>query len=199
MNQAVLNRSRSDKFQFVLELPKILKNSVDTIIQKPYSADSIQFACVGSPVPEIKIPSIGVPFGGQVYHTSSDSRPAYAPLNIKFFVDSGYQNYWILWKWLNLFNDSKEGITSMNNPLNQNREEIILTNPITEFSSNFQIYALDEFNNRIIEFNYKQAFITGLSNIDYSYQEPNEIICNATFVFNQLNVELLKDVNISSC
>jgi hypothetical protein len=199
MNQAVLNRSRSDKFQFVLELPKILKNSVDSVIQKPYSADNIQFTCIGSPVPEIKIPSVGVPFGGQVYHTSSDSRPEYEALKVKFFVDSGYQNYWILWKWLNLFNDSEQGITSMNNPLNENRENIILTNPITDFSSNFQTYALDEFNNRIIGFNYKQAIITGLSNIEYSFQEPSEIVCTATFVFNQLTVELLKDVNVSSC
>jgi hypothetical protein len=199
MNQSVLNRSRSDKFQFILELPKILKNSVDSVIQKPYSSDNVQFTCMGSPVPEIKIPSISVPFGGQVYHTSSDSRASYSQLAVKFFIDNGYQNYWILWKWLNLFNDSQEGTTSMNAPLNENRNEIILTNPITDFSSNFQIFALDEFNNRVVAFNYKQAFITGLSDIDYSYQEPNEILCTATFVFNQLNVELLKDVNVSSC
>lgn len=199
MNQAVLNRSRSDKFQFILELPKALKKTMDGVLQKEYNADSIQFTSIGSPVPEIKVPSVALPFGGQVYNTSSISRPAYPALPVKFFIDNGYQNYWILWKWLNLFNNATDGSTSLNDPLNSNTEEIILTNPITDYAANFQIFGLDEFNNKIISFNYKQAFITGLSNIDYSFQTQNEIICTATFVFNQLDVELLKDINVSTC
>ena len=104
MNQTVLNRARKDKFLFVLDIPNALKNIQDPVLQQNYNADPIQFTIVGSPVPKITVPSKEIPFGGQVYHTSSLSRPTYDPFNVKFFLDNGYQNYWILWNWLNLFN-----------------------------------------------------------------------------------------------
>jgi hypothetical protein len=199
MNQTVLNRSRSDKFAFVLELPKVLKQQQDIVLQKEYNADTIQFTTFGSPVPTITVPEVKVPFGGQVYNTSSISRPAYPPISLRFLVDNGYQNYWILWKWLNLFNDNKEGTTNLNAPLNSKKDDIILTNPIVDYAANFTLFGLDEFNNKIISFNYTQAFITGLSPIEFSFQNPAEITCTATFVFNQLRVDLIKDINVSSC
>ena len=50
-----------------------------------------------------------------------------------------------------------------------------------------------------MSFTYNQAFITGLSEFDFSYQEPEEISCTASFAFNQLEVQLIKNVNIPSC
>jgi len=199
MNQAILNRSRSDKFSFVLDLPKALKEQYDAILQKIYSADQIQFTTYGSPVPNIKIPELSVPFGGQVYNASSLSRPAYTPLTLKFLIDNGYQNYWALWKWLNLFNDSENSTTNLTSPLGEINQKIYLKNGMSDFTSNFSLFALDEFNNKIIEFKYTNAFITSLSPIEYSFQTSAEITCNATFAFNQLNINLLKDINISSC
>jgi hypothetical protein len=196
MNQAVLNRSRHDKFDFILDLPKALKKEQDIIMQNAYNADQIQFTTIGSPVPTISVPPIKVPYAGQNYHASSISRPAYDPLQVKFLLDNGYQNYWVLWKWLNLFNDSADSITSLTTPVDNNNR---LTNPMTDFTANFNLYGLDEFNKRIISFEYKNAFITQLSPINFSFQETNEINCTATFVFNQLHVNLLKDVNVSSC
>ena len=102
MQQPVLNRSRSDKFAFVLDLPKALKDQVNSVLDIT-NADPVQFTTFGSPVPAVSVPDINLAYAGQSYHTSSNSRPAYPPLNIKFLVDNGYQNYWILWKWLNLF------------------------------------------------------------------------------------------------
>ena len=199
MNQAVLNRSRSDKFLFVLDLPTYLKNQQDSVLEKMYDGNQIQFTTYGSPVPAITVPEKSVPFAGQVYHVSTLSRPAYPPLKISFFLDNGYQNYWVLWKWLNLFNDNNNSTTELTTPLNSNRENIILKNPMSDYTANFTLFALDEFNNKIMSFDYKQAFITGLSEINYSYQDPKEISCTATFVFNRLEVNLLKDINISSC
>ena len=199
MNQAILNRSRSDKFSFILDLPKALKEQHDSVLQTIYSANQIQFTTFGSPVPDIKIPEIKVPFGGQVYNASSLSRPPYTPITLKFLIDNGYQNYWILWKWLNLFNDTEDSTTELTSPLSENRKKIYLKNQMSDFTSNFSLFGLDEFNNRVIEFKYTQAFITGLSPIDYSFQTSAEITCNATFAFNQLNISLLKDINISTC
>jgi len=194
MNQAVLNRARKDKFLFVLDIPNALKNIEDPVLQSSYTADPIEFTIVGSPVPKISVPSKEVPFGGQTYHVSSLTRPTYGPFSVKFLLDNGYQNYWILWNWLNLFNDnttSTSQLTQVNNGY--------VSNPMSDFTSNFTIYTLDEFNNKLMSFTYTQAFITGLSEFDFSYQEPGEISCSASFAFNQLQVQLMKNVNIPSC
>jgi hypothetical protein len=198
MNQVVLNTSRNDKFLFVLDLPKALKNVTDSVLNSSYNADSIQFKTYGSPVPQISVPSIKVPYAGQNYNTSSITRPAYDPLKVNFLLDNGYQNYWILWNWLNLFNDSKDSTTDLTTVVGKIGDHYI-TNPMSDYTSNFTIYGLDEYNNKIISFTYKSAFITNLSEISFSHQDPKEIICSATFVFNQLYVDLLKDVNVSSC
>lgn len=199
MLQATLNRSRNDKFLLVLDLPIALKNAQDSVIQNKYSADPIQFTIYGSPVPKISVPEINLPFGGQILKVSSMSRPAYPSLDVKFLVGNGYQNYWILWKWLNLFNDSQNGTSDLNSPSNFIGENIRLTNPLSHYISNFTLFALDEFDNKIISFKYSNAFVTSLGQINYSYQDPTEITCDVSFAYNQLEVELLKDINISSC
>ena len=197
MNQAILNRSRVDKFSIVLDLPKYLKDNIDGVLQDAYNANSIQFTVIGSPVPAIQIPQIKVPFGGQNYNTSSNSRPAYEPLDLNFFLDNGYQNYWILWKWLNLFNDVYDSTSQMIKPLDV--KSTALKNPMNDFKANFTIYGEDEYNNKIISFRYEQAFIVGLSDIKYSFQNPEETTCNAKFAFDRLTVDLLRDINVSNC
>jgi hypothetical protein len=201
MNQAILNKSRSDKFLMVLDLPTELKKKFDHILESKYSADSIQFTTYGSPVPSVNVPSIDIPYDGQVYKTSSMSRPAYQPLNIKFFVDNGYKNYWILWQWLNLFNDAENstssiGIKEIYKDLNIDPK---LKISMTDLVSKFSIFALDEYNNKIISFDYTHAFPVFLGEINYSHQDPSEITCNVGFSFNQLRVKLLKNVNDASC
>ena len=140
MLQATLNRSRNDKFLLVLDLPIALKNSQDNIIQSKYSADPIQFTVYGSPVPKISVPEINLPFGGQSLKVSSMSRPSYPSLDIKFLVGNGYQNYWILWKWLNLFNDSKDSSSNLNTPTNLLNEKIRMINPFSQYISNFSLF-----------------------------------------------------------
>lgn len=195
MNQTILNRARKDKFLLVLDLPNALKNKQDSILQNSYSADPIEFTIVGSPVPKVTVPSREIPFGGQTYHVSGLTRPTYGPLNLKFLLDNGYQNYWILWNWLNLFNDNDTSSSQLTKIENSG----YAANPMSDFTSNFTIYTLDEYNNKLMSFTYTQAFITGLSEFDLSYQEPDEISCTASFAFNQLQVELIKDINIPSC
>lgn len=199
MNQTVLNRARSDKFLLVLDLPEALKKAQDSIMQSNYKPKQIQFTVFGSPVPEISVPEISVAYGGQSMKVSSMSRPTYPPLEVSFLVDNGYQNYWTLWKWLNLFNDSKTSSSNLNANANIIGEDIRLTNSLDQYISNFSLFALDEYDKQIISFKYSDVFITRLSPINYSYQDPSEITCNATFVYNQLQVDLLRDVNISSC
>ena len=196
MIQTPLNRSRNDKFQLILDLPLALKRLYNTTTGDHYKVDPIQFSVYGSPVPAINVPAVDVPYGGQVYRTSSFSRPAYEPLQIKFLVDNGYKNYWTLWNWLNLLNDYK---TSTSNAVTTKENSKILSNPMNEYTSSFIIYGLDEFNKKIISFEYTHAIPTSLSEISYSSQETNEINSTVSFVFDQLKVNLIKDVDQLNC
>jgi hypothetical protein len=202
MNQTILNRSRNDKFIMILDLPKAMKKKDDKILKENFKVDTIQLSIFGSPVPEVTVPDISLPFGGQVHKISSNSRPAYNPLTVKFLIDNGYKNYWILWNWINLFNDSKTSSSLMGNVngevSNYNLVPKII-NPISEYVSRFSIFSMDEFNNKIISFTYNNAFPTNLSEINFSNQDSSEITCTVTFSFNQLNVELVKNVNESTC
>lgn len=196
MYQSPLNRSRNDKFTMILDLPTAMKAISDPVLGTNYSADPIQFTIYGSPVPSITVPDINLPFGGQVARISSNSRPAYNPLTIKFLVDNGYKNYWILWNWLNLFNNSQTSssdIASFPNNINQ------LKNPVSTYVSTFNIFSLDEYNNKVVNFSYTNAFPTGLSEINFSNQDPSEVNCTVTFAFNQLNVTLLGNVDKVNC
>jgi len=199
MNQSILNQPRLDKFNLLLDIPLALKRNVDTVLGEDKNPNTIQFTVYGSPVPAIKIANINLPFGGQTYNTTSNTRAAYPPLDLKFILDNGYKNYWMLWSWLNLFNDAETGYTGMierANPFSTDwKEPQLLTNPFSDYSTSFTLYALDEFNNHVISFKYTDVFITGLSELNFSHQDENIITSTATFVYNQLKVELLNNVN----
>jgi len=186
----------------VLDLPKAMKNIYDPVLDENLKINPLQFSIYGSPVPAVSVPDINVGFGGQVYRLSSNSRPAYAPLTLKFLIDSGYKNYWILWNWLNLFNDAKTSISNITHATNVpiiGDKPVVIQNPITNYTSQFSIFSLDEFNKKIIEFKYTNAFPTNLTEINFSNQDPTETNCSVTFAFNQLQVELIKDVDKVSC
>jgi hypothetical protein len=201
MIQPSLNRSRNDKFILVLDLPTAMKKKYDETSDKFFSIEPLQLSIFGSPVPQISVPSLSVPFGGQVHKISSMSRPEYNPLTIKFLVDNGYKNYWVLWNWMNLFNDAQKSlseITKGTDLLNTNIKDPYIKNPVREYVSIFTIYGLDEYNNKIISFEYNNAFPTNLGELNFSNQDPSEINCSVTFSFNQLRVNLVKNVDDSS-
>lgn len=199
MNQSILNKTRNDKFLMVLDIPKYLKQTYDVELKRKYNADQIQFTTYGSPIPSVSVPSIDVPFDNQVYKASSLSRPAYQPLNVKFFIDNGYKNYWVIWKWLNLFNDAKTSKSEVHMEYMNNNKNAKLENPMQELVSTFSIFALDEYNNKIVQFKYNHVFPVSLSEINFSHQDPSEISCTASFAFNQMTVELLKNVDEENC
>ena len=202
MYQSSLNRSRNDKYLLIIDIPKALKDKEDCDSHKKITADPLQVTIFGSPVPDIKVPDIEVPYSGQVYRTSSLHRPAYTPLNVKFLVDNSYYNYWLIWNWINLFNDYKMGGSDINQAINipvLKNQTPELGSPMTDFTSRFSIFAMDEYNNKIISFDYTNVFPTSLGELNFSNREGNEIVCNATFSFNQLHVNRLMDPNTENC
>lgn len=198
MKQSILNSTKVDKFVLVLDIPEVLKGAVDPVLQDIIKADSLQFTTYGSPVPKVTIPAIALPYGGQTSYTSSFIREKTPSLNLKFQVDNGFQNYWLLWKWLNFFNDidnSSSEVTKGNGLLFN--KDISLTNPTYKYLTNFVLYGLDEYNNKIIAFRYKDVLIVSLGEINFTHQESSIITGSVEFVYNQLKIELLK--NVSNC
>jgi len=197
MQQAILNRARNDKFILILDIPKAVKDLYSDVLEDFQSVDKLQFTCYGSPVPTVAINPLEVPYGGQTMKVSTNARPSYPPLNLSFVVDNGWKNYWLLFSWLNLFNDQKTGIPSYN--YKNKTESVNIPNqnqiPLRDVVTSFSTYGLDEFNNKIIEFSYNSVSPVSLGDINFSHQDPSEITCRASFSFFQLNASLLKNVD----
>ena len=196
MNQSVLNKSRNDKFMFLFVLPVIFKKIYDPVLKKDLHDDKIEFSVYGISTPSVSVPSLSLGYSGQNYKTSSFSRPDYPPLELKFFLDNGYQNYYILWKWLNLFNNAVSSdtdiLTTNSIPFKKNEA---LKNPMSDYTSTIKVVTMDEYNNKLITFEYTDAFITSLGGLNYSHQEGVELSCTATFAYNQFYTILNNNVN----
>lgn len=189
VQQSILNKNRKDKFLLVLNLPNVLKeiNKLSSGDRKTdfLNLDSLQYSVYGSVVPTVAIPEVDMSYGGQTAKVSSLHRPAYGAVTVNFTVDNYYNNWWVLWKWLNLINDSRSGLynaADVNDPNGQ------YTN---SYQSNITVYGLDEYNNKKIQFDYIAAFITGLGEITYNYRDAEQLESSFTFVFGQLDVKLL--------
>lgn len=185
--QSLLNKSRTDKFLLVFDIPPILKNisrSLENqISNSTIIPDSVQFSIFGTIVPEIVVPAVENRYAGSTNYISSHSKNSYPPVNIKFAIDNQYSNYWTIFQWLNLLHDQKEG--------RYNAKDIIVNDSFRDYQTDLTIYGLDEFDNKCIKFTYKNAFPTSLNTIDYNYQESGEIVAGFVFVYSQLHIEMI--------
>ena len=186
--QSILNRSGKDKFLLVLNLPQILKKQALT--NDLFKLDPLQFSIFGTVVPSIQVPSNEVRFAGQSYNVSSYARPNYTPLPVNFIVDNKFRNYWLLWKWLTILNDPSSSFYTGTDPKYETWKERIETGIETEYQTSFSIISLNEYNQKLITFNFKNAFITNLGSINYDYNDPEMVKSTAEFQFSQLDVEL---------
>lgn len=188
--QSVLNRTSKDKFILVLNLPLVLRKKIPK--DELLSLDPLQISVFGTIVPEIAIPSTEVRFGGQAYNVTSHSRPNYPPLPVDFVIDNKFRNYWLLWSWLNILNESTTSYYSGINPNSSTWKDNIDSGILTEYQTNFSILGLNEYNQYTVEFLFKNAFITNLGGIMYNYTDTDIIKASAQFQFSQLEVKLLK-------
>lgn len=188
--QSILNKNRKDKFLLILNIPDVLKeiNKIDQNDResKYINLDSLQYSVYGSVVPASTIPEVDAAFGGQVTKFTSYNRPAYAPITVNFTVDNGFNNWWVLWSWLDLINNSSDGIYNTNDIVSS--DKVRITN---SYQSNITIYGLDEYNNKKIRFDYTNAFVTGLGEINYNYRDSDQIESSFTFAFSQFTPKLL--------
>ena len=110
--QSPLNKQRKDKFICVLTIPNVLRDQVKDIARRNTSVnfDSIQFSIYGAVAPPIEIPPVQIPYAGQTFKVTSYNRPSFPHLKIDFTVDNLFNNYWVIFKWLEVFNNSTQSI-----------------------------------------------------------------------------------------
>jgi hypothetical protein len=175
--QSHTNVARKDSFLLVLDLPCTLKPLLlkENRFCHGGSLDRLQFSVWGWVVPEVSVPSQEKPYGGQVFKHSSNARNAYEAININFTVDNRYDNYYILWKWLNLMNDTE---TSSSHSMN-------------DYMTTISVFALDERKEPVAEWVYHNAFITSLGGLNPSMRDTGELESTFTFDFSQLEMKLV--------
>ena len=190
VQQSILNKNRKDKFLLVLNLPNILKkvdkSSLGDRASKYLNLDSLQYSIYGSVVPNTTIPEIDMPYSGQVAKYTRYARPQYTAVTVSFTVDNGFNNWWVLWYWLNLINNSTEGTYNYDD-----LPDGLSYKNMHSYETNITVYGLDEYNNKKIQFDYLRAFITGLGEITYNYRDTEQIESTFTFAFSQLKPQLL--------
>ena len=188
MQQAMLNKSRADKFLLVFDVPPILKEFSKKFNQTNSTIipDSVQYSIFGTAVPEITVPAMENRYAGSTLYVSSHSKNPYPPVSVSFNVDNEYKNYWVIYQWLNLLHSEYEG---------RYNEREINTNAgdptFKDYQTDLTIYGKDEFNNNRIKFTYTKAFPTTVEGVEYSYQNPDEITSGFTFVYSQLHTEVI--------
>ena len=209
--QSPFNKARKDKFLFVMNLPPCLKEisrksdrSNETIIP-----DALQFSVYGAVIPEINVPAVQLRYSGQTLHNSSHARDPYPPVTVNFTVDNRYNNYWTIYKWLDLLNNAQysyyDADNLTNTDINKESNKKLKTNVNTplavvgydylRFRANFSLFALDEYDKRVMEFIYKEAFPTALGSINFNNRDTTEIETSFTFEFSQLEVSLIEQVD----
>lgn len=203
VTQSILNKARADKFILVLSTPEALKDksdktdrrinrkSVDKVIP-----DTMQFSIFGTVVPTISVPAVEQHYSGQTLKVSSHDRPSYGDVTVQFTIDNEYNNYWYIWRWLDVLNDSSTGAYDKYN--NNSRkfvtnDEKSIPSPdlLMDYQTDISIYGLSEYNKKQIEFKYTKAFPTELGDIAFSHRDTGELESSFIFSFSQLTVNLL--------
>lgn len=188
--QSPFNKARKDKFLLVLNFPEGLKRisqkmnrNNETIIP-----DSLQFSVYGAVVPDIEVPVVNVRYSGQTHAVSSLSRDPYPPVTVNFTVDNRFNNYFVIYKWLDILNDSKLAIYDPKNLTTSQDSE-------GKYKANISIFALDEYDKRVVEFLYTNAFPISLGGINLNNRDAGEVETSFTFSYSQLLISLVEQVD----
>ena len=189
-DQALLNKSRLDKFIMVIDLPDLLKPIARKFERNNQSVqlDTLQFAVYGTVVPQIQVPAIPVNYSGSAMHISSQVHPAYPPITVNFTIDNQFNNYWVIYTWLNALRSAADGTyaTSIHDLPKASGNMLI-----KDYATDMTVYGLDEYNNEIVKWTYKRAFPISLGEISFNNRTASEIDTTLQFAFAEIECVLL--------
>jgi len=184
-SQSFLNKSRADKFHLVFSLPPALRKIDSKTERQTFNVneDAFQFSVYGAVVPAIDVPALEIPYAGSNLYNSTHARNPFPPVTVNFTIDNGFNNYWVLYKWLDLMHDEKEGLFDA--------DGLVTDDAFESYQTDMTLYGLDEFNNKRIQFTYTKAFPVTVGEIEYNYRTADEITSSMTFVYSQIHSQLI--------
>jgi len=187
-SQSPFNKERKDKFVLVVPTPKILREDISKNVRRDdfVNPDSVQFSIYGSVIPEVSVPEVELRYSGQNLHVTSHNRPTYPPIEVNFTIDNRFNNYWFIYSWLDKLQDDKLGYFNSSKDLKNGTVVEDL------YMANFTIYGLDEYNKKVVQFNFTKGFPTKIGGINYSYRDPGEIESSFTLAYSQFSVNLIQ-------
>tara|TARA_B110000305_G_C19279213_1_gene558392 strand:+ start:333 stop:926 length:594 start_codon:yes stop_codon:yes gene_type:complete len=186
MEQSHLNKAKSDKFLMVLDLPDALKsiNTANDRASNHVNSDSIIYSVYSTQIPEVHVSDKETKFSGQTFHFTSHSRPEYGNIKVDFTVDSQFNNYWVIYKWINLLNNNKEGFFDA-------ESLSTVDNPYESYSTTITVFGLDEYNKKRIQFDFIGVVPVKLGSIQYNYRSDKDIESSFEFSFSQMIAKLI--------
>ena len=184
-DQSFLNKSRADKFKLVFSLPPALRKINSKTDRQSFNVneDAFQFSVYGAVVPEMDVPALQIRYAGSNLYNSTHAREPYPPVTVNFTIDNGFNNYWVLYKWLDLMHDEGEGLYDASG--------LVTDEDFKNYQTDMTLYGLDEFNNQRIAFTYTKAFPVTIGSIEYNYRDSAEITSSMTFVYSQIHSKLI--------
>jgi len=220
--QTILNKARVDKFVLIIDTPNVLKDfETDSArTQKLLNRDKMQYSIIAQNMPEHSIPAVGVPFRGQTPHVTSQARAEYPPIKVQFTIDNNFDNYFFIWKWLSILNNVRtsgmdshfaEFKTLKNTVLDAARDKglsqikksnlepitykhIKMVNNYMDYQTLISLYGLREYNEKIVRFDYFDAFPISLGGFEYDYRATDEISCSFEFSYSQIDLTLIDPI-----
>lgn len=189
IDQSIYNKSRKDKFIFVLTLPEAM---ADIAYSTPENRDddtvlpnTLQFSVYGTVLPTVTVDSGEIRYSGQAVKFSAHSRPAYPNITVNFTVDNRFNNYWVIWKWLDIMNDDRNAI------FYEQRDMDPSDSIFKQYQGSATLYTLDEYNKHTMRFDYFGVLPVSLGQIDYNYRTTDNIDTTFEFSFSKLTPTLL--------
>ena len=181
-----LNKAKSDKFLMVLDLPDALKgiNTSDERSTYKVNSDAIVYSVYATQIPEVSVQDSETKFSGQTFHFTSHHRPEYQNVQVKFTIDSDFNNYWVIYKWINVLNNNKEGFFDA-------ESLSTIDNPFDVYSTTITVFGLDEYDHKKIQFDFIGVVPVKLGMIDYDYRTEQDLESTFEFSFSQMIAKLV--------
>jgi hypothetical protein len=185
--QSQLNVTRQDKFILVMTIPDILKPILkkENRVCNGGNLERLEMSIWGFVVPELQINKIQIPYSGQTLKFSGHSRPSVPTVSVNYTVDNRFDNYYILYKWLDIQNDE---IYSQFDYKGMNPES---RGHLCDYATTFTVYAIDEYNKPTAKWDYIGAFPTILGAVNANYRDSKEMESTFSFDCSQIKMSLL--------
>lgn len=184
--QSPLNKTVSDKFMFIMNLPESLKNLkwkyVKNLQKAGIDKNSIVWSLTNVTIPKESIKTQSVPYAGGNAYISTHTKSPYDGLQIQFKVDNKYANYSTIYEWLNFIYNEKHGHYD-----SQNLSQGMIG--LKSYATNIAVVGTDQYNNPVIQWTFTNAFPVDLSQLKLDYQDTSQIVCSCTFMFSQMYIK----------